>query len=103
MEVTEDATRQLVETVQVISHSSVQQAQISNKLRDRANIIRHFTEKTGGELVQQKRHTDSLKHFAEILLERVNVFVLPENLIAPVLKDPLELDNIAAAAVPKAS
>jgi twitching motility protein PilJ len=90
MEVTEDATRQLVETVQVISHSSIQQAQISNKIRDRANIIRHFTEKTGGELVQQKRHTDSLKHFAEVLLERVNVFVLPETLIAPVLKDSVE-------------
>jgi twitching motility protein PilJ len=92
MEVTEDATRQLVETVQVISHSSVQQAQISNKLRDRANIIRHFTEKTGGELVQQKHHTDSLKHFAEVLLERVNVFVLPENLIAPASKDGLDAE-----------
>lgn len=80
MEVTEDATRQLVETVQAISHSSIHQAQISNKIRDRANIIRNFTEKTGGELVQQKRHTDSLKHYAEVLLERVNIFALPENL-----------------------
>jgi len=89
MEITEDATRQLVETVQVISHSSVQQAQISNKIRDRANIIRHFTEKTGGELVQQKHHTDSLKHFAEVLLERVNVFILPDNLSTPVLHEPV--------------
>ncbi len=93
MEVTEDATRQLVETVQVISHSSVQQAQISNKIRDRANIIRHFTEKTGSELVQQKRHTDSLKHFAEVLLERVNVFVLPENLAVPVLPEPADIGD----------
>jgi twitching motility protein PilJ len=92
MEVTEDATRQLVETVQVISHSSVQQAQISNKIRDRANLIRNFTEKTGGELVQQKRHTDSLKHFAEVLLDRVNVFILPEALTAPVLHEPLVAD-----------
>lgn len=102
MEVTEDATRQLVETVQVISHSSVQQAQISNKIRDRANIIRHFTEKTGSELVQQKRHTDSLKHFAEVLLERVNVFVLPENLVAPVLKDSVDTAGDTAV-VSKAS
>lgn len=102
MEVTEDATRQLVETVQVISHSSVQQAQISNKIRDRANLIRHFTEKTGGELVQQKRHTDSLKHFAEVLLERVNVFILPENLIAPVLQDAPAADD-SAEVVSKAS
>jgi twitching motility protein PilJ len=97
MEVTEDATRQLVETVQVISNSSAQQAQISNKIRDRANIIRHFTEKTGSELVQQKRHTDSLKHFAEVLLERVNVFVLPESLTAPVLKDIPDADDPARA------
>lgn len=102
MEVTEDATRQLVETVQVISHSSVQQAQISNKIRDRANIIRHFTEKTGGELVQQKHHTDSLKHFAEVLLERVNVFILPENLTVPVLQEPVA-GGSSANVVSKAS
>lgn len=103
MEVTEDATRQLVETVQVISHSSVQQAQISNKLRDRANIIRHFTEKTGGELAQQKQHTDSLKQFAEVLLERVNVFVLPENLTTPVLKDVLDAESSSRETISKAS
>lgn len=103
MEVTEDATRQLVETVQVISHSSVQQAQISNKIRDRANIIRNFTEKTGGELVQQKRHTDSLKHFAEVLLERVNVFILPENLITPVLKETVSTDERPAGAASAAT
>jgi len=102
MEVTEDATRQLVETVQVISHSSVQQAQISNKLRDRANIIRHFTEKTGSELAHQKQHTDSLKQFAEVLLERVNVFVLPENLTTPVLKDVLDPEPVARETIVKA-
>lgn len=102
MEVTEDATRQLVETVQVIAHGSVQQAQISNKLRDRANIIRHFTEKTGGELAQQKQHTDSLKQFAEVLLERVNVFVLPESLTAPVLKDVLDAESPVRDSVSKA-
>jgi twitching motility protein PilJ len=103
MEVTEDATRQLVETVQVISHSSTQQAQISNKLRDRANIIRHFTEKTGGELAQQKQYTDSLKQFAEVLLERVNVFVLPESLTAPVLKDVFDANSAPQEAESKAS
>ena len=85
MKITEDATRQLVETVQVIAHSSIQQAQISNKIRDRANIIRNFTEKTGHELAQQKQHTDSLKHFAEVLLSRVNVFELPEGVSTPML------------------
>lgn len=78
MQITEEATRQLVETVQVISHSSIQQAQISNNIRDRANTIRKFTEKSGNLLVQQKRHTDNLKHFAGELMDSVNVFVLPD-------------------------
>lgn len=94
MKVTEDATRQLVETVQAISHSSVQQAQLANKIRDRANIIRNFTEKTGTELAQQKQHTDSLKHFAVVLLERVNVFELPEGLSSAPFG--LEVDRVEA-------
>ncbi len=77
MQMTEDATRELVETVQVISKNSVHQAEISNTLRDRANIIRKFTEKTGSLLVQQKQHTDSLKNCASVLMDRINVFDLP--------------------------
>lgn len=103
MKVTEDATRQLVETVQAISHSSIQQAQIANKIRDRATIIRNFTEKTGSELAQQKHHTDSLKHFAVVLLERVNVFELPEGLVAPVLELPAVAHELSNDEVKKVS
>lgn len=87
MAITEDATRQLVETVQVIAHSSGQQANIANRIRDRANIIRLSTEKTGAQLAQQKRHTDSMKHYAEVLLQRVNVFELPEVPAVPLLEE----------------
>lgn len=99
MRVTEDATRQLVETVQAISHSSVQQARIANKIRERANLIRGFTEKTGAELAQQKQHTDSLKHFAVVLLERVNVFELPESLNTNALG--LSLGKLPSEAIKK--
>ncbi len=78
MEETVSVTRQLVEQVQSIAQSSVQQAELANRVRDRASIIRSFTEKTGLQLTQQKRHTDSLKEFSEALVEQVNVFALPK-------------------------
>lgn len=83
MEITEDATRQLVETVQVISHSSTQQAKLVNKIRDRSNMIRKCTEKTAHELHAQQQHTDTLKHHADVLLEHVNIFNLPKTLPVP--------------------
>lgn len=93
MEATEKATRHLVENVKIIADQATQQADVANRVRDRATIIRNFTEKTGQQLAEQKRHTDSLKHYAEILVERVSVFVLPEDLekapkasLAPVSK-----------------
>jgi twitching motility protein PilJ len=98
MEVTEEATRQLVKTVEIISLSAVEQAQISNKLRDRANIIRHFTEKTGAELIKQKQDTDHLKQCAEVLLDRVNVFVLPDYLMAPLLEDAVDENPVVSQA-----
>ncbi|MEY4589967.1 MAG: hypothetical protein RL497_2043 [Pseudomonadota bacterium] len=78
MEDTVSVTKRLVEQVQHIAHSSAQQAELSNRVRDRATIIRSFTEKTGLQLTQQKQHTDSLKLFCETLVERVNSFSLPE-------------------------
>lgn len=94
MDITEEATRQLVETVKAIAHSSVHQAQIANKIRDRAIIIRNFTEKTGGELIQQKRHTDNLKQYSEALLERVGVFELPESQLVSKAELALEVEPI---------
>jgi twitching motility protein PilJ len=79
MEDTVAVTKRLVEQVQLIAHSSTQQAELSNRVRDRATIIRSFTEKTGLQLTQQKQHTDSLKAYCETLVERVNSFTLPEH------------------------
>ena len=79
MEDTVAVTKRLVEQVQLIAHSSAQQAELSNRVRDRATIIRSFTEKTGLQLTQQKQHTDSLKSYCETLVERVNSFTLPEH------------------------
>lgn len=78
MDATEQTTSQLVETVKSIAESSSQQADIANKVRDRANLIRSFTEKTGQQLEEQKRFADSLKRHAATLVGRVNVFTLPE-------------------------
>ncbi len=80
MDATEKATRHLVENVKIIADQATQQADVANRVRDRATIIRNFTEKTGQQLAEQKRHTDSLKFYAETLVERVSVFVLPEDL-----------------------
>ncbi len=79
MDDTEQATTELVETVKVISENSSQQADIANKVRDRSTIIRRFTEKTGKQLAEQKRFTDSLKFYAATLVDRVNVFTLPDS------------------------
>lgn len=98
MAVTEGATRELVETVQVIAHSSVQQAEIANKIRDRAILIRNYSEKTGTQLVQQKRHTEQMKRFADVLLERVSVFELPDYVLVP-----LSASNVDSKDVQKVS
>lgn len=77
MEDTETATRSLVENVKSIAEHATQQAEVANRVKDRAAIIRTISEKTGKQLAAQKEFTDSLHHCAETLLERVNVFSLP--------------------------
>ncbi len=78
MALTEQSTKQLVDTVLNISKSSISQAEFSNKVRDRATIIRKSTEQTGRQLLAQTRHTNELKAFSEELVERVSMFTLPE-------------------------
>lgn len=78
MGATEVSTRELVEKVLLISQSSVNQADITNKVRNRAATIRRLTEQTEQNLVLQKQQTVRLKDFTEILVQRVNVFTLPE-------------------------
>ncbi len=78
MHETEAATRQLVNHVKSIAVNSVNQANMANRVRDRATQITESTQKTYSELEQQRLQTDELKVHARSLLERVNVFTLPE-------------------------
>ncbi|WP_053979928.1 methyl-accepting chemotaxis protein [Marinagarivorans algicola] len=82
MNETDQATNELVALVQVMAQSAVQQAEVTNRVRDRAMIIRNFTEKTGSQLIQQKTYTDSLKGQSALLVEQVSLFKLPENVLA---------------------
>ena len=105
MDDTEQTTTELVETVKVISENSSQQADIANKVRDRSTIIRNLTEKTGTQLEEQKRFTDSLKFYAATLVDRVNVFTLPDSArtaieLAPVVSTPPALSHEAAEPKP---
>lgn len=78
MHETEAATRQLVNHVKSIAVNSVNQANMSNRVRDRAVTITESTEKTHRALEEQRSQTDVLKECARSLLERVNVFTLPD-------------------------
>lgn len=75
---TEAATRQLVNHVKSIAVNSMNQANMANRVRDRALLITESTEKTHGKLEEQRLQTDELKVYANSLVERVNVFTLPE-------------------------
>ena len=79
MESTESATRELVTTVKQIATQAVQQASVANRVKDRATIIRNFTDKTEKQLKEQKTYTDNLRQYAETLVEQVNVFKLPQD------------------------
>lgn len=78
MHETEAATRQLVNHVKSIAVSSVNQSNMANRVRDRAITITESTEKTHSALKEQRLQTDELKVCARSLVERVNVFTLPE-------------------------
>lgn len=81
MQETEAATRQLVNHVKSIAVSSINQATMANRMRDRASMITESTEKTHQQLAEQREQTDELKLCARLLVERVNIFTLPEFLL----------------------
>ncbi len=78
MEITEEATKELVETVKRIAVEAVQQASVANRVKDRTTIIRNFSDKTDKQLQEQKAFTDALRQCAETLVQQVSVFRLPE-------------------------
>ena len=78
MHETESATRQLVNHVKSIAVNSMKQATATNRVSERAGLITQSTEKTHYQLEAQRMQTDQLKNYAHLLVERVNVFTLPE-------------------------
>ncbi len=78
MEQTQQATSDLVKSVQTIAKSSEQQVSISKQLLDRARVIKESTERTGRELLEQNKSTDKLVRYSENLVTVVGVFKLPE-------------------------
>ena len=77
MQETRGNTSDLVEKVQQIAVSSQDQAQITRKLRERAEVIKQSTQKTNAELQDQSAQTDRLVQFSVNLLKAVSVFKLP--------------------------
>jgi twitching motility protein PilJ len=78
MNETDKVTNELVTIVGVMAESAVRQAEITARVRDRAMIIRSFSEKTGNQLIQQKTYTENLKGQSVFLVEQVNLFKLPD-------------------------
>ena len=78
---TDKTTNELVQLVAVMAQSAIRQAEVTSRVRDRAMIIRNFTEKTGSQLVQQKAYTDGLKDQSASLVAQVNLFKLPSELL----------------------
>ncbi|MFO1388268.1 methyl-accepting chemotaxis protein [Cellvibrio sp.] len=111
MHETEAATRQLVNHVKSIAVNSMNQANMANRVRDRALLITESTEKTHSKLEEQRVQTDELKNYAHSLVERVNVFTLPEfrteqraaNVIAAAVVQPASASNQSPLAQPTAN
>lgn len=99
METTEEVTRELVDIVKNIATEAVAQAAVANRVKDRATIIRSFSEKTDKQLKEQKIYTDNLRSYSEILLERVNMFKLPQDETAETIDLPSQKISPIKAAV----
>ena len=75
---TQSTTSELVAAVQQIATNSQQQAEISNRLLQRAAQIQQSTQQTSDELQQQGLQTVNLVQYANGLVDAVQVFKLPE-------------------------
>ena len=79
MKLTQQATHDLVDSVQHIARSSEQQIDINKQLLDGASRIKNSTEQTGRELLEQMKSMDKLVNYSEDLVTIVGVFQLPED------------------------
>ncbi len=78
MQETMQQTNNLVEMVQQIAGSSMQQAKTTTAITERAKVIKESTEKTNTELHEQSANADKLVNYSALLVEAVRVFKLPE-------------------------
>ena len=76
---TQSSTAELVNMVQKIADSAVEQARTSNTLKERTDNIRDSVKKTGAHLKEQTVHTDELVEQAMSLVAAVGVFRLSED------------------------
>ncbi len=79
MNETQSTTAELVSMVQKIAENATAQAETSNKLRERTDVIRDSVRKTGAHLQDQTHHTDELVEQAMLLVAAVGVFKLAED------------------------
>ena len=74
---TQQITSTLVSAVKEISENTERQAEISNQLRERAQVINQSTHDTTREIDEQLTQTRSLTDFCKQLISSVKIFKLP--------------------------
>lgn len=79
MKLTQQATNDLVGSVQHIARSSEHQMDINKQLLDGTKRIKESTEQTGRELLEQMKSMDKLVNYSEDLVSIVGVFQLPDD------------------------
>ncbi len=77
MRLTRAETEALAGNVRDIAQTSLEQAQVSSKLQDRARVIREASDETARQLTAQTAETRRLVEYARALLREVSVFKLP--------------------------
>ena len=81
MKLTQQATNDLVGSVQHIARSSEHQVDINKQLLDGTKRIKESTEQTGRELLEQMKSMDKLVNYSADLVSIVGVFQLPDELM----------------------
>ena len=76
MQVTQEATAELVSSVQRIAEQSKEQAHSTNELLERASLIKQSKQETNKQLTEQTQQTNLLVEYARTLLATVRVFKL---------------------------
>lgn len=82
MRETQQKTTDLATAVAKIAERSLHQAKINEKLKSEAHLIQEKTQETNAELLQQSSDTSSLVNLSNDLLQSVNTFTLPDNVVA---------------------